>query len=159
MGLSDPTEWWLAVAEHVKSAGYVQADFLRALAGHVGRWDLVPVNILCDFRGGWCLHVFSPRLGEVSAGLAGWAQSLEVVQLTVRALLGQEQVNVRFSTSLGGCPVSVWGCVDPLREVLGLTEGRDTTITLAELVSFAEYGTVVQRSESCGDVGPASGTS
>lgn len=138
------------------AGGVAQAGFLRALADHVERHDLAAVNISSDHAGGWSLHVFSgwtrcARTGgrlpvDVSAGLVGWARSLGVAGLVVWPQA--DQVVVRFAASIGGCPVVVWGCVDPLREAMGLTE-VDTTITVAALAYFTEHGTA--RPDSAGE--------
>ncbi len=84
----------------------------------------------------------------MSAGLVGWARSFGVAELAVQPL--PAQVNVAFSAALGGCAVGVWGCVDPLREAMGLTE-LHTTVTVAELAYFAEHGAMPARR------GPAGG--
>lgn len=132
------------MTEHVRTPSYELAGFLRALADHLDRWDLASVNVSSDHGGGWCLQLFS---GDASAGLTGWARSFGVAQLSVRPLA--EQVNVQFSTTLGGYPVMVWGCVDALREAMGLTE-LDTMIDLAGLAHLAERGTVPQRRDPAG---------
>lgn len=145
------------MAERVSSAGGAQAVFLGVLAGHLQRWDLVPVNVSSDHAGGWQLQVFSERTRcartgvrlphDVSVGLIGWARSFGVAELVVQPL--PKQVNVEFLATLGGCRVVVWGCVDPLREAMGLTE-LDTTITTAELAQFAGHGTGAQLPDSAG---------
>lgn len=132
-----------AVAEGRGSLGHVQAGFLRALADHLARHDLVMVNVMSDHSGGWDLQL----LGRDAAGdLVGWARSLAASNgsvLSVRVL--PEQVNVEFGTSVGDHRVRVWGCVEELRAAMGLIEGDRTAITVAELADFAEHATVPPR--------------
>jgi hypothetical protein len=108
----------------------VQARVLRALADHLERWpELAPVNIS---RGGtgWSLQVTGPP-PDASAGLVAWTRSFGVSELWVRAI--PEQVMAGFAVSLGGCRVEVWGCVDRLRDALGLGARGDTSIEVEEV--------------------------
>lgn len=127
------------VSPPYETPGYAQAGFLRAVADHLDRWDLAVVDIASDYSGGWRLHVIQHAGREVSAGLVGWARSLGAATLGVRAL--PDQVNVSFGATLGDRRVRVWGCVDGLREAMGLNPYTDATITVGGLAHFAEHAT------------------
>lgn len=118
------------------STGRLQTSFLRALADHLDRRDLPPVNISRSIEG-WNLQL-SECPQDASTGLLSWAQSFAVAELGVEAI--PTQVMVGFSVTLGGCPVRVWGCIDALREVMGLSEKQTATITVTGLADLVRQG-------------------
>ena len=110
-----------------------QAAFLHALADHIARHDLPPVDISNDHGGGWHLHLHTR---DTAPGLVAWARSLNTVTLTVRPLSGQ--VDVAFCSQLGGRPIQVWGCVNGLRGLIGSAE----LVSTDYLAHFAEHGSL-----------------
>jgi hypothetical protein len=112
----------------------VQAGLLRVLADHLERWPgLPPVSLTSGPR--WSLQVSSYPRDDAAAGLVGWARSFGVIQLEVRAI--PEQVIVGFAATLGDYLAQVWGCVDPLRDALGLGTRQVSSIEVGELVWLA----------------------
>ncbi len=106
-----------------------QAPFLHALADHIVRHGLPPVNIHSDHAGGWSLQL----VADVPAGLVAWARSLDTVRFDVHTQ--PRLVSVEFCSQLGGRALQVWGSVE------GLT-GTGPTVSVADLAYFAVHGEV-----------------
>lgn len=117
-----------------------QAVFLRALAAHIERHVLPPVNIASDHSGGWSLQMLGRAPAHDATDVAAWARSIGVTDLSVRSSRLTPQVVVEATGHVDGWPVRPWGRVDTLRGAAGLVASGVASIDVNALAHLAEHG-------------------
>lgn len=109
-----------------------QAVFLTVLADHLlANPNLPPVNVTMGGLPELQVHDWPDQRGTAPAGLAPWATSLNVCELSAKTIPNADWHAVRFTTRIGpGQEAQVWTRVDGLRT-------GDHTLRPDELLALA----------------------